>query len=145
MIIWLTGNSGTGKTTIGKLLAHHFEAILLDGDEMRNTISLGAGFSAEDREEHNLRVARLAKLLDSQGKDVIVSVIAPYEATRKKIDKMICPLWIYFYRPSLPVCEDKPYEPPINYFASINTDEQSIMEAYLHIIAIFECFIDFHA
>ena len=138
MIIWITGNSGTGKTTLGKLLAQRFGAILLDGDEMRQTVSLNAGFSMEDREEHNLRVARLAKLHDSQGFHVVVTVIAPYKSTRAKIDKLITPLWIYVYRPSLAVVAEKPYEEPENYFMAINTDKMSVKEAYDNVMNILQ-------
>ena len=61
-IVWLTGNSGAGKTTIAKCYQGEYDkhCIILDGDEMRQSVSLGAGFSKEAREEHNLRVARLA-------------------------------------------------------------------------------------
>ena len=122
MILWLTGNSGSGKTTLGKLLAMRLGAVLLDGDEMRHSISLGAGFSKEDREEHNLRVARLAQVLEAQGHTVIVTVIAPFESTRAKIDKLICPLWVYVFRPSVPEDPDRPYEVPGNHITQVNTD-----------------------
>ena len=57
----------------------------MDGDEMRQSISLGLGFTKNDRDRHNLRVARLAKVLSKN--IVIVSVIAPFKATRKKLIK----------------------------------------------------------
>lgn len=138
MILWLTGNSGSGKTTLGKLLVRRFDAILLDGDTMRSTISLDAGFNKEDREEHNLRVARLAQELDRQGKNVIVTVIAPFESTRIKIDKMITPIWVHLYKPSLPDILNKPYEEPNNSIASINTDEMTILESYNYIVEILQ-------
>ena len=90
-VIWFTGNTGSGKTSIAYLLKERLNAIVLDGDEMRQSISLGAGFSKKDREEHNLRVARLARILHEQGHNVVVSVIAPYESTRKKIAKICDP------------------------------------------------------
>lgn len=115
MIIWLTGNSGAGKTTLAKkLCAQNKYWINLDGDEMRDSISLGAGFSKADREEHNLRVARLAKVLSDQGYDIIVSVIAPFHSTRKKISSIIpdCK-WIYVKKLQ-PIKKDRPYQPPRN-------------------------------
>ena len=130
MIIWLTGNSGTGKTTIGKLIASRYDAILLDGDVMRSTISLGTGFSPEDREKHNLRVARLAQELDRQGFDIVVTVIAPFESTRRKIDKMISPVWIHLFKPSMQQDSNRPYETSNNYFISINTDNINIRQCY---------------
>ena len=58
-IIWFTGQSGAGKTTVAREIHKQWDCILLDGDEMRDSISLGAGFSREDRREHNLRVASI--------------------------------------------------------------------------------------
>lgn len=52
-------------------------AINLDGDIMRSSISKGLGFSNADRLENNLRIARLASVLESQGFDVVVSTICP--------------------------------------------------------------------
>jgi len=75
-IIWLTDPSGAGKTTLAKALLDEIPCVNLDGNEMRNSISRGAGFSRKDRGEHNLRVARLAKVLSEQ-MTVVVSVIAP--------------------------------------------------------------------
>lgn len=110
-IIWLTGNVGAGKTSLAYLLKERLNnALVLDGDEMRASISLGAGFSQKDRHEHNLRVARLAKVLYIQGFNVIVSVIAPFRATRKEITKLIDPFWVYIK--SDVKDKDKPYEPP---------------------------------
>ncbi len=52
-------------------------SINLDGDEMRNSISKGLGFTEKDRLENNLRIARLAKVLERQGFPIIVSTICP--------------------------------------------------------------------
>lgn len=93
-IYWLTGTSGAGKTTLARHIQKSWPCVILDGDEMRDSISLGAGFSREDREEHNLRVARLAKELVKQ-MNVLVTVIAPMEETRKKISEICSPTWIY--------------------------------------------------
>ena len=109
-IIWLTGQSGSGKTTLANILKEKLNAVVLDGNEMRESVSLGAGFSKEDRETHNLRVARLAFVLARQS-PVIVSVIAPFESTRKKIDAMIKPVWVYVKR-NVPPRKTYPYEPP---------------------------------
>ena len=73
-IIWLTGESGAGKTTLAKRLQEDWPCIILDGNEMRASISEGAGFSTDDRAEHNFRVARLARVLSKQ-MNVVVAVI----------------------------------------------------------------------
>lgn len=121
-IIWLTGGSGSGKTTIAKELSQKTNSIILDGDEMRDSISLGAGFSREDRTEHNYRVARLAKILSKQS-NVIVSVICPIEEVRDKISEMLNPIWIYIER-DLPERENHFYETPLDYF-KVNNDNYS--------------------
>lgn len=95
MIVWLTGASGSGKTTLANALVKKLRNwVILDGDEMRDSISVGAGFEEKDRTEHNLRVARLAKVLEKQGKNILVSVIAPYPDLREKVDLICNPTWV---------------------------------------------------
>ncbi|MFH0782935.1 MAG: adenylyl-sulfate kinase [Pseudomonadota bacterium] len=84
MIWWIYGNSGSGKTTLAKKLTTP-ATIHLDGDDMRSSISLDLGFSKEDREENNRRIARLAKVLENQGFDIVVSTICPFEELRKEV------------------------------------------------------------
>lgn len=125
-IYWLTGQSGSGKTTLANLLSKEINATILDGDEMRESISLGCGFSKDDRDEHNLRVARLAKVL-SKRSSVIVSVIAPFEETRAKIDEMIKPIWIYVKRKYM-IDPDRPYQIPKNPHITVDSDKQTTKE-----------------
>lgn len=110
-IVWLTGQSGAGKSTLANELKGMLNAVVLDGDEMRESISLGAGFSKEDREAHNIRVARLALVLAKQS-PVVVSVIAPFESTRQKIDALIKPVWVYVKRAKQKRGARYPYEVP---------------------------------
>ena|SRR5665213_3373449 len=84
-ITWITGNSGSGKTTLAKRLKKN--EVMLDGDAVR-AIWPGLGFSPEDRRENNLRVARLALELETQGFDVIVSTICPYKELRAEVQLM---------------------------------------------------------
>ena len=84
MITWIYGESGAGKTTLAKNLLSN-KTIHLDGDDMRESISKGLGFSNEDRLENNLRIARLAKVLDRQGFDVVVSTICPTPEMRQQV------------------------------------------------------------
>ena len=92
MIIWLIGNSNSGKTTLAKKMAGK-NTIILDGDDIRKIWSIG--FSKKDREENNLRIARLARMLEDQGFSVIVSVICPYEDLRKKVEEITNCSFIY--------------------------------------------------
>lgn len=131
-VIWLTGNTGSGKTALAYLLKERLNAIVLDGDEMRHSISLGAGFSKKDRNEHNLRVARLAKVLNDQGQNVIVSVIAPYVQTRKKVDKICNPYWIYIRGGK--VGKKYPYEIPQKPDVIIDPSEECLLESMEKIV-----------
>lgn len=121
-VIWLTGNSGAGKTTTAYNFQKNIDCIILDGDEMRSSISLGAGFSKEEREEHNLRVARLAEVLRKQGHLIVIAVIAPFENTRKKLEEITPIKWVYIKR-TLPKKLDRPYEAPKNPDVVIDIDE----------------------
>jgi len=113
-IIWLTGHSGSGKSTLAFRLHNEFGYIVLDGNEMRKSISTEEGFSKEDRKKHNLRVARLARVLSVQN-TVVVSVIAPLKKVRSEIDKICQPEWIYLKR-TMPEREGHFYEEPDDYF-----------------------------
>ncbi len=127
MIIWLTGNSGSGKSTLAKAFRKKLQNwVILDGDSMRKSVSLDAGFSKEDREEHNLRVARLAKVLSEQV-NVIVSVIAPFKSTKEKIDKIISCKWVYLNR-KMEFRKEYPYEVPESPSLTLDVDATSVEE-----------------
>lgn len=85
--IWLTGLSGAGKSTIAAEVARQLRdsgerVELLDGDELRESISRGLGFGREDRSTHVRRVGFIADLLARNGVWAIVPVIAPYADVR---------------------------------------------------------------
>jgi adenylylsulfate kinase len=87
-VVWLTGLPGSGKTTIARELEPKIRAMrrsveLLDGDEIRQNLSKGLGFSREDRETHLRRVTYVAKLLSRNGVAVIASFISPYRNIRE--------------------------------------------------------------
>jgi adenylylsulfate kinase-like enzyme len=128
-ILWFTGNSRAGKSTLAENLQKRFPAVILDGDEMRMSISTDKGFSLTDRLEHNERVARLAKVLQEQGHNVVVSVIAPTHKIRNTVDKICRPKWIYVKRDSLEYDPERPYEPPENPDLVIDNDNLSEEEA----------------
>ncbi len=131
-VVWFTGNVGSGKSELAHLLKERLNGIILEGNAMRESISLGASFSKEDREEHNLRVARLAKVLNNQGHNVVVSVIAPFQDAREKITQICNPYWIYVSGGE--VGEDKPYEPPESPDVVIEPSEESLLESMDKII-----------
>jgi len=115
-----------------------FPAINLDGDEMRMSISIDKGFSMTDRLEHNLRVARLAQVLQEQGQNVIVTLIAPTHKIRREIDKICKPTWVYIKRDSIPYDPERPYEPPENADFVLDNDkyfpEEAVEELWMNIL-----------
>ena len=93
-VIWLTGIPASGKTTISKLLmdyckSKNLPADMLDGDELRSTLSKDLGFSPKDRMEHNRRVIVVAKRLSDDNIITIVPLISPYRKIRELARKEI--------------------------------------------------------
>ena len=85
--IWLTGLPSAGKSTIARRLAIVLQGmgrrvIVLDGDEVRERLNKGLGFSREDRDENVRRIAYVARLLTEAGAMAIVAAISPYRAAR---------------------------------------------------------------
>ena len=76
MIVWLTGRSGAGKTTLGRALAG-LGWLHVDGDDLRSGLCIDLGYSKDDREENARRALAVAEMLDRQGVRVIVSMIQP--------------------------------------------------------------------
>jgi adenylylsulfate kinase len=87
--VWLTGLPGAGKstiaTTVASMLGDDVETEVLDGDELRTTISSDLGFSAEHRDIHGRRVGFVAEMLASHRILTLVPVIAPREGTRSAV------------------------------------------------------------
>ena len=92
--LWFTGLSGSGKTTIAELVRPELErrGLLvewLDGDEVREHLSKGLGFSKEDRDTNIDRIGWVASRLTRHGAAVIVSAISPYVEARRKAREMV--------------------------------------------------------
>ena len=93
MTLWLTGLSGSGKSTIAvaleqKLIAMGRPAFRLDGDNVRHGLNADLGFSAEDRTENIRRVGEVARLMAEAGLIVIACFISPYRADRERVRRM---------------------------------------------------------
>ncbi len=94
LVAWFTGLPASGKTTVASLVKEElskagYRVELLDGDWVRKTINVGAGFTKEERERHLLRVAWIARLLARNGVIVLCSFVSPYRDVRKKIKDII--------------------------------------------------------
>lgn len=92
-VLWLTGLSGSGKSTVAVLtekllLERGLDAFLLDGDNLRLTLCSGLGFSPEDRRENIRRIACTAALFAESGCVAIVSAISPFKADRDNAKKL---------------------------------------------------------
>lgn len=88
--VWLTGLSGSGKSTVAveverRLVAAGVPAYVLDGDNLRHGLNAGLGFSAEDRAENVRRVGEVALLLAEAGVVAVAPLVSPYRADRDRV------------------------------------------------------------
>ena len=95
LVVWLTGLSGAGKTTIAqeaerRLLARGVAAYLLDGDKLRQGLCADLGFSDADRAENIRRAAQTAALFADAGLVTLCTFISPFEAGRREA-RALCP------------------------------------------------------
>jgi adenylylsulfate kinase len=93
-VIWFTGLSGAGKSTLTEALApllreRGLRVEVLDGDEVRENLSKGLGFSKEDRDTNIRRIGFVANLLARNGVAVISAAISPYRETREANRRLI--------------------------------------------------------
>jgi adenylyl-sulfate kinase len=114
--VWLTGLSGSGKSTIAysveeRLVAQGRAAYVLDGDNLRHGINADLGFSKEDRSENIRRVGEIARLMADAGLVVLVPVISPYRADRDEVRRKHEDIGLRFLEvfvdTPLEVCEER--------------------------------------
>lgn len=165
--IWLTGLPSAGKSTIATGLVERLEprglpVIVLDGDDVRENLTKGLGFSREDRDENIRRIAWVAKLLTRVGGVVVVAAISPYRAARDAARAAIgrfaevyvqCPIEECIrrdvkglYRKALDgkirhfTGIDDPYEAPLHPEVAVRTDRETADESVSRILTTLEAF-----
>ena len=165
--IWLTGLSGSGKSTIAvelehALLENSHQAYILDGDNIRHGLNKNLGFSSEDRSENIRRIGEVAKLFTDANIITITAFISPYRQDRenaRKLQKDGEFIEVYVKCP-LDVCEQRdtkglykkaragevkeftgisaPYEEPLNPEITIDTSKLSVEESTKAILSYLE-------
>ena len=113
-IVWFTGLSGSGKSSIANILEKKLQAlgkhtITLDGDNMRHGLNRDLGFTAADRVENIRRVGEVAKLMVNSGLICITSFISPFESERKMARSLVSEnefIEVFIDTP-LSVCEER--------------------------------------
>ena len=155
-VVWLTGIPGSGKTTLAIELEKYYQknglpVEILDGDEIRKTLSKDLGFSPEDRKEHNRRVIFVAQILSKNGVTTIIPLISPYRETRDFARKEIPNFVEVWVKTSVDECIKRdpkglykkalageiknltglqaPYEEPQNAELILDTEKQNVEES----------------
>jgi bifunctional enzyme CysN/CysC len=93
-VLWFTGLSGAGKSTIANLVEKKLAALgrhtfLLDGDNVRHTLNRDLGFTEADRIENIRRVGEVARLMADAGLIVLTAFISPFRAEREMVRAML--------------------------------------------------------
>ena len=156
--IWLTGLSGSGKSTIAVELEHalienRHQAYILDGDNIRHGLNKNLGFSPEDRTENIRQIGEVAKLFTDAGIITITAFISPYREDRDAVRRLLSDgefIEVYVKCP-LDVCEERdtkglykkaragevkdftgisaPYEEPLNPELTIDSSKLTVEES----------------
>jgi len=115
LLIWLTGLSGSGKSTIASALEQRLNkefgvhTYLLDGDNIRTGLNADLGFSDSDREENIRRIGEVAKLMVDAGLIVITAFISPFQRDRDRVRALLPAgqFWEVYVECPLEICEQR--------------------------------------
>ena len=110
--LWFTGLHGSGKSTIAEELTNilkekSIQVIILDGDELRKTISSDLGYSIDERNEHMKRVADMCKTITDEGTIVIAPVASPTQKSRDYARKILKNMLLVYVKCPLEICEQR--------------------------------------
>ena len=140
MIFWFTGQPGSGKTTLGKALMEKLDDVFhIDGDDLRG-LSANIDYSEQGRIS-NIRTAQsIAMYLDNKGKNVVVSVVAPYKWLREEFKERHNVNEIYVHTSEIRGREHyfaEDYEKPGENFLEIDTTNISVEECISRVLEEF--------
>jgi adenylylsulfate kinase-like enzyme len=134
MIYLLTGQPGSGKTTLGKKLQMWLQTdkknwrksvFHIDGDQLRELFP-NTDYSKEGRYKNINKAFDIAKFLDASGNDVVISLVSPYKELREKFKSQCKVQEIYCHTKKIRGREDKfalDYEPPVQFYVDLDTTE----------------------
>jgi len=135
MIIWLTGQPGSGKTTICEeiLRIRDYRVFHIDGDDLRNLFE-NKDYSDTGRRKNIELAQQIAQYLHNKGKDVLVSLVSPYKDQRDKFKEKMGDnlVEVYIHTTDVRGRENffvKEYEAPTEKYLSIDTTNKSIEES----------------
>ena len=141
MIIWLTGQPGSGKTTIAKeiiLSGPLCQWFHIDGDDIRELFD-NKDYSEQGRRKNVELAQQISQYLSSKGKKVVVSLVSPYkdqrESFKKKMGNNLFEVYIHTTQPR--GREDffvKDYQPPTENFLSIDTTNEFVEESVYKVL-----------
>jgi bifunctional enzyme CysN/CysC len=166
-VLWFTGLSGSGKSTIARALERQLfergvQTMLLDGDYVRHGLCSDLGFSASDRAENIRRVGEVARLFYEQGAITICTFISPYRGDRDLVRSLISDNGFFevYVDCSIDVCKDRdpkglyqkaisgeisnftgisaPYEPPKTPELTLHSDQHTVAESIQQLIQVLE-------
>jgi adenylylsulfate kinase len=164
-VLWFTGLSGAGKSTIANIVVEDLnrraaKVELLDGDEVREHLSKGLGFSKEDRDINIRRIGWVAKVLARNDVIAVTAAISPYRALRDELRADIDGFVEIHVATPLEVCEsrdvkglyakarageipqftgiDDPYEAPLSPELRLDTDGRTPAESAAEVLAYLE-------
>jgi adenylyl-sulfate kinase len=162
-VVWLTGLSASGKSTISAELERELfnlgrHVYVLDGDNVRHGLGSDLGFSARDRKENIRRVGEAARLFADAGVLCITAFISPYREDRDMVRQLLPPgmfIEVYVNAP-VEICEQRdpkglyakaranqikdftgvsaPYEPPLRPEIELHTDQLTVAESVTRVV-----------
>jgi len=153
MILWFTGQPGSGKTTLCNeikekiLYSHHYlkdKIIHIDGDDLRDVLD-NKDYSEKGRRKNIQFAINMAKVMDDKGYLVIISMVSPYRDQREKLKSNRNITEFYLHTTEIRGKEDyfvDNYEPPIQNYVNINTDKpieecvDEILDVYRQMAAV---------